>query len=348
MAFFWYNEYKQLRRERGGEEMAEPVVTIKDLKKYFSSKHGPIKAVDGVDLEVYTGEIFGFLGPNGAGKTTTLRILTTLMVQESGSAVVAGFDVKESPDKVRCSIGYVSQIGGADRTATGRENLVLQGQLYGMTTKEAKARAEELCQLLEIAEFADRLVNTYSGGQRRRLEVAIGLMNRPAVLFLDEPTIGLDPQNRANLWEQVKKLRGEGTTVFLTTHYMDEADALCDRVAIIDNGRIVAEGTPGSLKKRVAGDCITISIEKPHEKTAALIEELKRTDFTREIKEEEDHLRIYVDDGAKDISDVLGILGKQGVVLKTITLSAPSLDDVFLRETGRSLRDTEAKGGGRI
>jgi ABC-2 type transport system ATP-binding protein len=327
--------------------MAEAVVTIKDLKKYFASKKGPIKAVDGVDLEVYAGEIFGFLGPNGAGKTTTLRILTTLMVQDSGMAEVAGFDVKESPDKVRCNIGYVSQIGGADRTATGRENLILQGQLYGMSTRDAKARAEELCQLLEIIEFADRLVNTYSGGQRRRLEVAIGLMNRPTVLFLDEPTIGLDPQNRANLWLQVKKLRGEGTTIFLTTHYMDEADALCDRVAIIDNGRIVAEGTPGSLKKRVAGDCITISIENHQEKTAGLIEALQKTAFTREIKQDEDHLRIYVNDGAKDISEVLSILSKQGVVLKTITLSAPSLDDVFLRETGRSLRDTETKGGHR-
>jgi ABC-2 type transport system ATP-binding protein len=327
--------------------MAEAVVTIKDLKKYFASKKGPIKAVDGVDLEVYAGEIFGFLGPNGAGKTTTLRILTTLMVQDSGMAEVAGFDVKESPDKVRCNIGYVSQIGGADRTATGRENLILQGQLYGMSTRDAKARAEELCQLLEIIEFADRLVNTYSGGQRRRLEVAIGLMNSPTVLFLDEPTIGLDPQNRANLWLQVKKLRGEGTTIFLTTHYMDEADALCDRVAIIDNGRIVAEGTPGSLKKRVAGDCITISIENHQEKTAGLIEALQKTAFTREIKQDEDHLRIYVNDGAKDISEVLSILSKQGVVLKTITLSAPSLDDVFLRETGRSLRDTETKGGHR-
>jgi len=324
--------------------MAETVVVVKDLKKYFSSKKGPIKAVDGVDLEVYAGEIFGFLGPNGAGKTTTLRILTTLMVQDSGMAEVAGFDVKESPDKVRCNIGYVSQIGGADRTATGRENLILQGQLYGMSTRDAKARAEELCQLLEIIEFADRLVNTYSGGQRRRLEVAIGLINRPTVLFLDEPTIGLDPQNRANLWLQVKKLRGEGTTIFLTTHYMDEADALCDRVAIIDNGRIVAEGTPGSLKKRVAGDCITISIENHQEKTALLIEALQKTAFTREIKQDEDLLRIYVNDGAKDISEVLTILSRQEVVMKTITLSAPSLDDVFLRETGRSLRDTETKG----
>lgn len=325
--------------------MAEPVVIIKNLKKYFSSRNGTVKAVDGVDLEVHEGEIFGFLGPNGAGKTTTLRILTTLMVQQSGQAEVAGFDVKEYPEKVRRSIGYVSQIGGADKNATGRENLVLQGQLYGMSSKEARARAEELCWLLEISEFADRPAGTYSGGQRRRLEVAIGLMNRPAVLFLDEPTIGLDPQNRANLWEQVKKLRTEGTTVFLTTHYMDEADALCDRVAIIDSGRIVAEGTPSELKKRVAGDCITMSIENAQEKAPALIRELQEAAFIREIKQDEDRLRIYVDDGAKDISEVLGILAKQQVVLRTITLSAPSLDDVFLRETGRSLRDTEAKGG---
>lgn len=324
--------------------MAEPIVVIKDLKKYFSSRHGPIKAVDGVDLKVYAGEIFGFLGPNGAGKTTTLRILTTLLVQDSGEAVVAGIDVKNNPGQVRFKIGYVSQLGGADRTATGRENLVLQGQLYGMPTKEASARAEDLIKLLEIADFADRLVNTYSGGQRRRLEVAIGLMNRPSILFLDEPTIGLDPQNRANLWTQVKKLRDEGTTIFITTHYMDEADVLCDRIAIIDYGHIVAEGTPIELKRRIAGDCITISIDEAKEKMPGLITALKDSYFIHELKQDNDHLRIYVNDGAKDISEVLDTLTKQNIVLNTITLSAPSLDDVFLRETGRSLRDIEAKG----
>lgn len=325
--------------------MEKQVVVIQNLKKYFASKQGPVKAVDGVDLRVESGEIFGFLGPNGAGKTTVLRVLTTLLVQDSGDAFVAGLDVKKEPNKVRSHIGYVSQTGGVDRPATGKENLILQGQLYGMTTAAATARAEELIILLDLSEFADRIVSTYSGGQSRRLDVALGLMNRPAVLFLDEPTIGLDPQNRANLWEQIKKLRQEGTTIFLTTHYLDEADALCDHIAIIDNGRIVAEGTPEELKKQIAGDCITIGIDNFEEKAPDIIPLLKEVKFMREVQRDGDHLRLYVDDGAKAISEVLELLGKQGITLKTITLSAPSLDDVFLRKTGRSLRDINAKEG---
>jgi ABC-2 type transport system ATP-binding protein len=323
----------------------KPAIVIKNLKKYFSSKRSPIKAVDGVNLQVAPGEVFGFLGPNGAGKTTTLRILTTLLQADSGDAKVAGFDVKKEPDQVRRSIGYVSQVGGADRPATGLENLILQGQLYGMATSDAKARAKELISLLDLDEFADRIVHTYSGGQRRRLDVALGLMNRPSVLFLDEPTTGLDPQNRANLWDQIKKLKQQGTTIFLTTHYLEEADALCDRIAIIDNGQIVAEGTPDELKKQVTGDCITIGIEHQKEKVLKLISLLEKTDFTREVKLDDGHIRIYVKDGAKAIPEVLQILKRQKVTLKTIALSKPSLDDVFLRQTGHSLRDTGAEGG---
>lgn len=334
-------------RKGGDGGMAEAVVSIRDLKKYFSTKNGPIKAVDGVNLEVYAGEIFGFLGPNGAGKTTTLRILTTLLKQDSGEAIVAGFDVNKNPEQVRRKIGYVSQTGGTDRYAKGRENLILQGQLYGMSTADAAKRADELARLLDISEFADRKADTYSGGQRRRLDVALGLMNRPAILFLDEPTIGLDPQNRANLWIQIEKLRREGTTIFLTTHYLEEADAVCDRVAIIDDGQIIAEGTPEELKKRVAGDLITISIDKPEEKTDGLVSRFEQADFIREVIREESHIRLYVYDGAKSISEVLNILKEQDAILKTITLSAPSLDDVFLRETGRSLRDINARGAGR-
>lgn len=325
--------------------MATPVVIIKDLKKFFPSRHESVKAVNGVNLQVAAGAIFGFLGPNGAGKTTTLRILTTLLVQDSGDAIVAGFDVKKAPDQVRLRIGYVSQVGGADRPATGRENLVLQGQLYGMTTPNAKARAEELIRLLELSEFAERIVDTYSGGQQRRLDVALGLMNRPTVLFLDEPTTGLDPQNRANLWEQIKKLRQEGTTIFLTTHYMEEADSLCDHIAIIDDGKIVAEGTPDELKKQVAGDCITIGIEDPEAKAPGLIVRLEKADFIRKVSQDERHLRLYVRDGAQAISKVLEILNEQNINLQTIALSSPSLDDVFLHQTGRSLRDINATGG---
>lgn len=325
--------------------MEQPVVVIDNLKKYFHSKHGPVKAVNGVNLQVGAGEIFGFLGPNGAGKTTTLRILTTLLVPDSGDARVAGFDAKKNPDQVRRHIGYVSQVGGADRPATGRENLILQGQLYGMSTPKALARANELIQLLDLSEFAERIVYTYSGGQRRRLDVALGLMNRPTVLFLDEPTTGLDPQNRANLWMQINKLRQEGTTIFLTTHYLDEADALCDHIAIMDDGRIVAEGVPAELKKQVAGDCITIGMENPKEKAPKLISLLESEDFMREVKLDDSHMRLYVNDGAKAISEVLRLFNQEGITMENITLSAPSLDDVFLRQTGHSLRDINALGG---
>ena len=326
--------------------MEQPIVSIKNLKKYFHSKHDLVKAVDGVDLEVYTGAVFGFLGPNGAGKTTTLRVLTTLMVPDSGEVTVAGLDVVRHPDQVRRKIGYVSQAGGADHSATGKENLVLQGQLYGLSTPTATARAKELIGLLELSEFSDRIVSTYSGGQRRRLDVALGLMNKPIVLFLDEPTTGLDPQNRANLWVQIRKLKEEGTTIFLTTHYLEEADALCDTIAIIDNGKIVAMGTPQELKKQVAGECITISIEDQVNKAAELIDVLSQADYIREINADGEYLRLYVDEGATAITEVIHILEKQKIILKTITLSAPSLDDVFLRQTGRSLRDLHAEEGG--
>jgi len=324
--------------------MDSQVVVIENLKKYFHTKRGPVKAVDGVNLRVGAGEIFGFLGPNGAGKTTTLRILTTLLVPDSGDARIAGFDVKKHPDQVRLHIGYVSQAGGADRPATGLENLILQGQLYGMTTPTARARAQELIRLLDLSEFADRIVYTYSGGQRRRLDVALGLMNRPTILFLDEPTTGLDPQNRANLWTQIQKLRQEGTTIFLTTHYLDEADTLCDHIAIMDDGHIVAEGIPADLKKQVAGDCITIGMEHPAEKAPQLISLLRKADFMREVKLDDNHMRLYVTDGAQAISEVLRLFAQEGVPMENITLSAPSLDDVFLRQTGHSLRDINAQG----
>jgi ABC-2 type transport system ATP-binding protein len=324
--------------------MNQSVLEIKDLIKHFHSRSGLVKAVNGVNLEVYSGEIFGFLGPNGAGKTTTLRILTTLLKQDSGTAIVAGFDTKKDPDQVRRRIGYVSQAGGSDLPATGRENLILQGRLYGMSQPMAAKRAEELTHLLDLVEFADRIAYTYSGGQRRRLDVALGLMNRPTILFLDEPTTGLDPQNRANLWTQIRKLQKEGTTIFITTHYLEEADALCSRLAIIDNGLIIAEGTPEELKKRGSGDCITISIEDSEKNAPALIQFLEKIDFIHDVQYDNIHIRLYVKDGATAISKVLNILNQQQIVLITITLSAPSLDDVFLHETGHSLRDINAKG----
>jgi ABC-2 type transport system ATP-binding protein len=208
-----------------------------------------VTAVDGIDLAVATGEVFGLLGPNGAGKTTTMRMLTTLLPVDDGEARVAGFDVTSQQGRVRRAIGYVGQLGGADGDATGRENLTLAARMYGLSRKEAAARGTELAGVFDLGGFLDRPAKTYSGGQRRRLELALGLVSHPQVLFLDEPTTGLDPQNRANLWEHVRSLRTEGTTVVLTTHYMDEADQLADEVCVIDHGRIIASGPPDLLKR---------------------------------------------------------------------------------------------------
>ena len=323
---------------------ADPVVMTEDLKKSFPSRKGVVKAVDGVDLSVMPGEIFGFLGPNGAGKTTTLRMLTTLIPPDSGRAVVAGFDVLAEPDKVRHNIGYVGQNGGSDLPATGRENLVLQGRLYGMTAADSRARADELIELLDLTEFADRVAYTYSGGQRRRLDVAVGLMNRPRVLFLDEPTTGLDPQNRANLWSQINKLRAEGATIFLTTHYLDEADVLCDRLAIMDQGKIVDEGTPEALKKEVAHDCITISVERHEENAEALLDRLEHEDFVLEVGAEDGHIRLCVGDLASGLPQLVRVLDGQGVAMETVNIVEATLDDVFLQKTGYSLRDLTPEG----
>jgi ABC-2 type transport system ATP-binding protein len=325
--------------------MPEPVVLTKDLKKYFSAKNGPVKAVDGVDLEVFPGQIFGFLGPNGAGKTTTLRILTTLVRPDSGTAVVAGIDVFKEPGEVRRNIGYVGQAGGSDRPATGRENLVLQGRLYDMTPQEAKERAAELIVALDLAEFADRIAYTYSGGQLRRLDVALGIMHRPKVLFLDEPTTGLDPQNRANLWVQIEKLRHMGVTVFLTTHYLEEADALSDRLAIMDHGKIVAEGTPKDLKKQVAGDTISIGLNDDRH-NASIAALLATKEFVRDSSVEDCHVRIVVEEGSKVVPEILRLFDQARIEIATITLAVPTLDDVFLKQTGRTLRDTESAEGG--
>jgi len=269
-----------------------------------------------------------------------------LMAPDSGTAKVAGFDVAKDQEKVRRNIGYVGQSGGSDNAATGRENLILQGRLYDMTAEEAKTRAEELIKVLDITEFADRIVYTYSGGQRRRLDVALGMMNRPKVLFLDEPTTGLDPQNRANLWVQIKKLKNAGTTIFLTTHYLEEADVLSDRLAIMDHGKIVALGTPKELKKQVAGDSIIIGLKNPKE-NERISNVLKQKKFVHNTSVEGDHLRIYVEDGARILPEILRLLDQEKIGLNTIALSEPSLDDVFLAKTGRTLRDTEAAEGGK-
>ena len=321
------------------------VIMTRDLRKSFRARKSSIEAVRGVTIEVGRGEIFGFLGPNGAGKTTTARMLTTLLPIDAGEARVAGFDVARQPREVRQRIGYVSQLGGADDMATGWENLILQGRLYGGDLESVRRRATELAAVLDLTEFADRKVNTYSGGQRRRLDVALGLVHQPSVLFLDEPTTGLDPQNRANLWDHIKAVRDRGTTVFMTTHYLEEADMLCDRVTIMDHGSIVAEGTPRELKRRVAGDSVVIGLKYDllADRSAVLLNQLNQQPYVREITAEDGDLRLYVDEGASALPELMRLLDSEKVAIRSISVSEPTLDDVFLRQTGRSLRDATAE-----
>ena len=319
--------------------MADAVIETHGLRRVFKSRKRVVEAVAGVDLMVKPGEIFGFLGPNGAGKTTTLRMLATLMPPSGGTAKVAGFDLATEPGKIRDRIGYVGQAGGSDFEITGRRELVFQARLYGMSPDAAKKRAAVLIEMLELEVCADRAGKTYSGGQKRRLDIGLGLVHSPQLLFLDEPTTGLDPQSRARVWDEVRRMHERGTTVFLTTHYLDEADALCDRIAIIDYGKIVAEGTPEELKRAVAGDVVTLTVAGDQERALELI---KAQPFVREARLDEGSVLLYVDRGEEAMPAILRLLDGAGLHLETIGLHRPSLDDVFLRQTGRSLRETAA------
>ncbi len=316
-----------------------PMMLTRELRRTFRSRKGDVEAVRGVDLAVGAGEIFGFLGPNGAGKTTTLRMLATLLTPTSGEATVAGADLRREPQRVRERIGYVPQGGSTDPAETGRGELVLQGRLYGMDKGTAQKRAQEVLEALDLVGAADRKTGTYSGGMRRRLDVGLGIVHRPQVLFLDEPTTGLDPQARARMWDEIRQLRGRGTTVFLTTHYLEEADALADRLAIIDRGRIVADGTADELKRQVAGDVVTLGVNGATER---VLEAVRRQSFVREATGEDGVVRLYVDRGETAVPLLLRILDGAGLEAASIALHRPSLDDVFLRQTGRSLRDEAA------
>jgi ABC-2 type transport system ATP-binding protein len=313
------------------------MIHTKGLRRTFKGRRGAVEAVAGVDLDVLGGQTFGFLGPNGAGKTTTLRMLSTLLPVTSGQATVAGCDLRHQPAKVRERIGYVSQEGSSYSEVTGRRELTMQGRLYGMNRAVADKRAAELLETLELTDCGDRKTKTYSGGQKRRLDVGIGLMHLPDLLFLDEPTTGLDPQSRARMWDEVRRLRESGTTVFLTTHYLEEADALCDRIAIIDHGKIVAEGTPEELKREIAGDVVLVGPEGSPDKARDI---LKGQDFIRELTVEDEVLRLYVDRGETALPQIIRLLDGAGINLATLSLHRPSLDDVFFRKTGRSLRET--------
>ncbi|WTR18885.1 ATP-binding cassette domain-containing protein [Streptomyces sp. NBC_00138] len=318
------------------------MIETSGLRKSFQTgrrrKAASVEAVAGLDLSVAEGEIFGFLGPNGAGKTTTLRMLATLLPPDGGDAVIAGADLRTQQAAVRRNIGYVAQGGGTWDDVTAREELVMQARMYGLGKVEALSRATQALDAFDLTAYADRHCRTYSGGQRRRVDIALGVIHRPKVLFLDEPTSGLDPQSRSHMWDEIRRLRAEGMTVFLTTHYLDEADALCDRIAIIDGGGIVAEGTPAELKRSIAGEVVTVGVADDAEKAAGVLGEQDCVQSV-EIRDDGD-LRLSVDVGETAMPRIMRALADVGIELSTIELHRPTLDDVFLTKTGRSLRES--------
>jgi ABC-2 type transport system ATP-binding protein len=308
-------------------------VETQELRKEFS---GDVVAVDGIDLQVNEGEVFAFLGPNGAGKTTTVRMLTTLTRPTAGRASVAGFDVATEQHSVRRSIGVALQEAGLDALATGRELLVLQGQLCGLSSAEAKVRAQEMLELMGLTDAAERQVKTYSGGMKRRLDLASALVHRPRMLFLDEPTEGLDPASRAAVWAEVQRLNQQaGMTVFLTTHYMEEADRLADRVAIIDHGRIVSEGSPAALKASIGADVVTVALRNGGVEVARSL--LADMQGLREMRPERTSLTLFVADGSQAVANVIRRLDGANVQMGAVSVAQPSLDEVFLRATGSRL-----------
>jgi ABC-2 type transport system ATP-binding protein len=287
---------------------------------------GDVKALKGVSLAAAKGTVFGLLGPNGAGKSTTVKILTTLSRPDAGEAYVAGYDVVRQPGKVRLAIGAVAQKSGLDPQMTGRENLVLQGRVYGMRGAALRSRAQELLERFGLEEAGDRTVRTFSGGMQRKLDVAVGLMHRPQVLFLDEPTTGLDPEARVDMWHEIGRLAGdEGLTILMTTHYLEEADGLAQRLAIVDRGLVVAEGTPDELKGELRGDAIAV------DKVPELYD----------VAVEARALRARADSGARAVPAVLAALESEGVKVASVTVSRPSLDDVYLRYAGRAFSEAD-------
>jgi ABC-2 type transport system ATP-binding protein len=328
------------------------IIEARGLARDFTSRKRTVHAVRGVDITVEEGEIVGFLGPNGAGKTTTLRMLTTLLRPTAGTAVVAGADLLRDPLGVRKRIGFVPQAIGQTQGGTSDNSLVIeelldQGTAYRIGREESRRRATALVEQLDLGGLDQRYVKTLSGGQRRRLEIALGLVHQPPLVFLDEPTTGLDPQSRSNMWEHIRRLRSDlGTTVFLTTHYLDEADALCDRLFVVDHGVTVAVGTPDELKRRVSGDVVTLSVNgvTDHGATEAARSLLAASPVVREITVADGSLRLTVERGEEALPVLLRTLDGAGITMSAISLSRPTLDDVFLTLTGRSLRD-DSPGG---
>ena len=320
------------------------VIETKGLRKTFISKEKggkeEVEAVKGINLTVRKGEIFGFLGPNGAGKSTTQKMLSTLLRPTGGEAKVLGYDLAEQQEQIRQNVGCVSQTGGADLASTGVENLVLQAQLYGLDASTAKKYAAEFAKRFQMSSFIDRPAQSYSGGQKRRLDIALGMIHHPQLLLLDEPTTGLDPQSRAYLWGEIRKLKAEGVTIFLTTQYMDEADKLCDRIAIIDYGEIIITGTPAELKGYVGGDTIVFGFLS--EDTANRAESLLTKSVQVEIiQTNKSSVYLTIKDGERMMPELLRSLDARNLTAQSMMLSRPSLDDVFLKYTGRSLREDE-------
>ena len=326
---------------------AKPIVVVKDLVKVYDPD---IRAVDGISFHVDRGEIFGFLGPNGAGKSTTIKVLTTLLRRTSGEALVDGIDVDREAAKVREVIGYGAQDVGVDDDLTGRENLRLQCRFYHISRHETPARVEEVLKAVGLEDAADRRARTYSGGMRRRLDLAMALISRPKLLFLDEPTTGLDPQNRIAVWDYIKRLNAAGMTIFLTTQYMEEADRLCDRIAIIDLGKIVASGTPASLKAGIGADVIQLALKPEDGRNAKDIarEALRRLPEVQDVQNYDGGVTVYAKNGPALVPQVVRMLDDAGVQISQLTLSAPSLDDVFLKHTGHQLRVEEVKPPSRM
>ena len=335
----------------GSPDPSGPSLAIEasDLVKTYP---GGVRALDGVSFAVEAGTVFGLLEPNGAGKSTTVKILTTLSRPDSGQARVAGLDVLRQPERVRQSIGCVAQKSGVDPQATGRENLTLQGQLYGLGGRELRQRVAELLDRFGLAEAADRQARTFSGGMQRKLDVAMGLVHRPRALFLDEPTTGLDPEARADMWEEISRLAGEeGLTILLTTHYLEEADRLARRLAIVDHGSIVVEGTPEELKAQLHGDAIQVELAGANGDGRARAA-VSRLEGVNEVLSDGGRLRARVASGATAVPMVIAALESEGIGVAAVTIARPSLDDVYLRYAGRAFSEAEqavlaGKGGAR-
>jgi ABC-2 type transport system ATP-binding protein len=327
-------------------EVTGTAIAADDLVKTYPGrgrKAAPVKALDGLSIAVRRGTIFGLLGPNGAGKSTTIKILTTLARPDAGTASIEGVDVLRRPDQVRRMIGVVAQHSGSDPMATGRENLILQGHLFGMRGGEVKARADELLARFDLSDAANRLVKTFSGGMQRRLDVALGLVHRPEILFLDEPTTGLDPEARTAMWQEINRLAsGDGMTVLLTTHYMEEADRLADQLAIVDHGTVVAEGSPDALKGDLRGDAVHLDLP-PGADVARATAVLTELSHVRDLRVTGRALSARSDDGASAVPGILAALERAGIPVAAVTVARPSLDDVYLRHTGHRYATEEAQ-----